>query len=114
MQKLFDNNIILKEDVHEYLLLDDPEIIFTSCTTFVKYFFQPFDKIGIANNLTSTHPNYSTMTPQILVEQWDKIAEEGTLIHNEIEQFIKNKGDETTRAKSRVAIEWIKKNFTVQ
>lgn len=112
MQKLSDNNIFLKEDVHEYQLIDDPEMEFTSCTTFAKYFFQPFDKIGIANNLTNTHPNYMAMTPQLLVEQWDKIAEEGTLIHNEIEQFIKNQVDEPTREKSKVAIEWIKKNFT--
>ena len=112
MQKITDNNIFLKEDVHEYQLVDDPEMEFTSCTTFAKYFFQPFDKIGIANNLTSTHPNYMAMSPQLLVEQWDKIAEEGTLIHNEIEQFIKNDLDEPTREKSKVAIEWIKKNFT--
>ena len=112
MKKLIDNNIFLKEDVHEYQLIDDPELEFTSCTTFAKYFFQPFDKIGIANNLTSTHPNYMAMKPELLVEQWDKIAEEGTLIHNEIEQFIKNKIDEPTREKSKVAIEWIKKNFT--
>lgn len=112
MQKITDNNIFLKEDVHEYQLVDDPEMEFTSCTTFAKYFFQPFDKIGIANNLTATHPNYMAMSPQLLVEQWDKIAEEGTLIHNEIEQFIKNDLDEPTREKSKVAIEWIKKNFT--
>ena len=112
MQKLTDNNIFLKEDVHEYQLVDDPEMEFTSCTTFAKYFFQPFDKIGIANNLTSTHPNYMAMTPQKLVAQWDNIAEEGTLIHNEIEEFVKNDVDAPTREKSKVAIEWIKKNFT--
>ena len=112
MQKLTDNNIFLKEDVHEYQLVDEPEVEFTSCTTLAKYFFQPFDKIGIANNLTKSHPNYMAMTPELLVKQWDKIAEEGTLIHNEIEQFIKNDVDEPTREKSKVAIEWIKKNFT--
>ncbi|MCF6270536.1 MAG: PD-(D/E)XK nuclease family protein [Melioribacteraceae bacterium] len=112
MQKFTDNNIFLKEDVHEYQLHDDPEMEFTSCTTFAKYFFQPFDKIGIANNLTSNNPNYISMTPQLLVEQWDSIAEEGTIIHNEIEQFIKHKVDKPTRVKSKVAIEWIKNNFT--
>jgi hypothetical protein len=112
VQKLSDNKIFLKEDIHEYQLIDDPEMEFTSCTTFAKYFFQPFDKIGIANSLTNTHPNYIAMTPQMLVKQWDKLAEEGTLIHNEIEQFIKNKVDVPTREKSKVAIKWIKKNFT--
>jgi ATP-dependent exoDNAse (exonuclease V) beta subunit len=111
MQKIIDNNIILIEDIHKYQLLDDPDFEFTSCTTFAKYFFEPFDKIGIANNLTASHPKYSYMTPQELVETWDVIAEEGTLVHNEIEEFIKN-GSEPTRPKAIVAVEWIKKNIT--
>ncbi len=53
MQFIGDTNIILIEDVHRYELNDDPEFEFTSCTTFVDYFFEPFDRIGIANRLTS-------------------------------------------------------------
>ena len=54
------------------------------------------------------------MTSQELVEKWDDIADEGTLIHAEIENFIKDGIDSPTRPKSKVAIEWIKKNFTDQ
>jgi len=111
MQSIFDKKISLIEENHQYILSDNPELEFTSCTTFVKFFFAPFDKIGIANSLTATHPNYSDISPQNLVKKWDVIAEEGTKIHNEIEQFIID-GTEPTKQKSKVAVEWIKKNFT--
>ena len=105
-----DNNIKLIESTHEYKLLDDPEFEFTSCTTFAKYFFLPFDRIGIANNLTTTHDNYIHLSPQELVEEWDKIAEEGTLIHAEIENFIKNE-DTVSHPKSKIAVDWIKEDI---
>ena len=111
MQNISDNNIYLIEDIHKYQLHDDPEMEFTSCTTFAKYFFQPFDKIGIANNLTTSHVKYINMTPRELISDWDKIAEEGTAVHNEIEEFINNK-TEPKKVKSKIAVEWIKKNVT--
>lgn len=107
MQKLTDSRIILIEDIHRYELKDDPKFEFTSCTTFAKYFFEPFDKIGIANSLTATHPKYEHLTPRELVDQWDEIAELGTLIHAEIENFIKDK-TEPSHPKSKLAVEWIK------
>lgn len=110
MQKLFDDNIILIEDVHKYQLKDDPQFEFTSCTAFAKYFFKTFDKIGIANKLTGTHPNYTHLTPQELVENWDEIAAEGTLIHQEIENFI-NDRSEPTHPKSKYAAEWLNANI---
>jgi len=111
MQKFSDNNIVLIEDIHRYELLDDPNFEFTSCTNFIKLFFEPFDKIGIANNLTSSHDKYSDMTPQELVEEWDKSGDEGTAIHNEIQQFINN-GTEPIKEKSILAVKWIKENMT--
>lgn len=111
MQKFTDNNIVLIEDIHRYELLDDPNFEFTSCTNFIKLFFEPFDKIGIANNLTSSHDKYSDMTPQELVEEWDKSGDEGTAVHNEIQQFI-DKGIEPTKDKSILAVKWIKENMT--
>jgi ATP-dependent exoDNAse (exonuclease V) beta subunit len=109
MREIFDNNIKLIEATHEYKLKDDPEFKFTSCTTFAKYFFPPFDKIGIANNLTTTNDNYLHLTPQELVSEWDKIAEEGTLIHSEIENYI-NEKEKASHPKSKMAIEWIKED----
>lgn len=110
MQKIIDSNITLLENIHKYKLLDDPEFEFTSCTTFAKYFFEPFDKIGIANKLTDTHPNYIHLTPQELVDEWDETASEGTLIHAEVENFIKENA-EPTHPKSKIAVEWIKENI---
>ncbi|MFC2082381.1 PD-(D/E)XK nuclease family protein [Bacteroidota bacterium] len=107
MQKFIDNDIRLIEDIHKYELKDDPEFEFTSCTTFVKYFFEPFDKIGVANNLAGSHPKYLDKTPRQLVEEWDDIAEEGTLIHAEVERFIKENAA-PNHPKSKSAVKWIK------
>jgi ATP-dependent exoDNAse (exonuclease V) beta subunit len=110
MQKFTDENITLIESIHKYELKDDPEFEFTSCTEFAKYFFEPFDKIGIANSLTATHPNYADISPQKLVEEWDAIAVEGTLIHSEIENYIKDNA-EPTHPKSKSAVEWLTRNI---
>lgn len=107
MQKFTDDDITLLEPDHQYKLKDDPGFEFTSCTTFVKYFFTPFDKIGIANDLTTNKPKYIHMTPQELVAEWNKAAIEGTLVHEEIERFIKD-GVKPTHPKSEVAVKWIK------
>lgn len=107
MQKFTDNEITLIEDIHKYKLKDDPEFEFTSCTTFAKYFFEPFDTIGIANNLAGSHPRYMDKSPQELVEQWDESAVEGTLVHSEVEKFIK-KNAEPVHPKSKNAVKWIK------
>jgi len=110
MQKFTDNNITLIEDIHKYELKDDPDFEFTSCTTFAKYFFETFDKIGIANSLSSTHPKYTHLTSQELVGKWNEIADQGTFIHAEIENFIK-KNAEPIHSKSKLAVEWIKENI---
>ena len=113
MQKFTDNNITLIEDIHKYVLKEDSDFEFTSCTTFAKYFFEPFDKIGIANRLTDSHPNYVHLSPQELVENWDQTAKEGTLIHSEVENFIKD-NVEPTHPKSKQAVEWIKNNINCE
>jgi len=107
MNTLNDENIYLITETHNYKLKDNQSIEFTSCTTFIKYFFKQFDSIGIANHLTSTHPKYIGTTPQDLVATWDKKADEGTIIHYEIEQFIKE-GTEPTKPQSQKAVEWIR------
>jgi len=110
MQKFTDTNITLIEDIHKYELKDDPEFEFTSCTTFAKYFFEPFDKIGIANNLAGSHQRYMDKSPQEIVEQWDESAVEGTLVHAEVEKFIKE-NEEPTHPKSKIAAKWIKEHL---
>ncbi len=105
-----DNNISLIEDTHQYVLKNEPDIEFTSATTLVHYFFKQFDTIGIANNLTTTNVRYINMSPQELVAQWDKIAETGSIVHAEIESFIKD-GSLPSEPKSKRAVEWIKNKF---
>ena len=106
INKIEDIDITLDEATHKYNLESDPSIDFTSCTTFIKYFFKAFDSIGIANNLVANHPNYIGMSPQELAEVWDKKAEVGTLVHNEIDKYIKN--DETPSLdKSILAVNWL-------
>jgi len=107
MNKLYDGNISLLEETHKYILKDDPAFEFTSATTFIHYFFKQFDTVGIANNLTSTNERYQHLSSAELIAQWDKIAEEGSIVHSEIEQFIK-KGALPTRPKSKLAVNWIK------
>lgn len=107
INKIIDKDITLDETIHKYSLVSDPTIVFTSCTTFIKYFFKAFDSIGIANNLVANHPNYTGMSPQELIQVWDKKAEEGTIIHNEIDNFIRN--NQTPKFdKSILAVNWLK------
>jgi len=107
MNNLNDSNIFLIEETHKYILKNNPNVEFTSATTFIHYFFEQFDTIGIANSLTSTHEKYKNLSPQELIGKWDGIAEEGTIVHAEIEKFIKG-GDLPTKPKSKLAVEWIK------
>lgn len=108
MNELFSDNIKLDEANHRYYLIDDPQINLVSCTTFIEYFFHKFDSVGVANNLTTSHPNYIGMTPQELVKTWESSAKDGTLIHKEIDNFIKS-GILPQNTKSKIALDWLNK-----
>ena len=62
MNKILENNIVLNKDTHEYRLLSEPELTFTSVTTFVDSFFEGFDSLKIATNLVQNHPRYAGYT----------------------------------------------------
>ena len=106
INKIVNKDITLDEAIHKYSLESDPNFAFTSCTTFIKYFFKVFDTIGIANKLVLNHPNYIGMSPQELTEAWDKKAEEGTYVHNEIDKYIRNY-DVPKLDKSILAVNWL-------
>jgi len=106
IDRIIDKDITLDETDHSYSLKSDPTFAFTSCTSFVKYFFEPFDRIGIANRLVANHPKYMGMMPEELAEEWDQKAEEGTFVHNEIDEYIKN-GKTPQADKSILAINWL-------
>ena len=100
------NNIFLEKENHIYKLNDDLDFGFTSVTTFVGDFFEKFDSHGIATKLTMTHPKYKHLTVEELLGQWKKKADYGTLVHEEIELYIKDqtypKDDRSERA-----IKWL-------
>ena len=102
MNNISNNNIFLEKENHIYQLNDDPNFKFTSVTNFAGNFFEKFDSHGIATKLTATHPKYKHLTVDELLEQWKKKSEYGTLVHEEIEFYIKNqlepKDDRSIRA----------------
>ena len=87
MNKILENNIVLNKDTHEYRLLSEPELTFTSVTTFVDSFFEGFDSLKIATNLVQNHPRYAGCTVESLIAKWDEARDHGTLVHDEIENW---------------------------
>ena len=100
------DKIRLIEPEHRYELENEPEIEFTSCTTFINKFFESFDKEAIANKLVSSHPSYIDMAAEDLIAQWDQTAVDGTEVHNEIDAYIKE-NKPPTLPKSILAVEYL-------
>ena len=105
---MFDSHkeIVLDEVTHKYTLVNEPDFEFTSCTTFISLFFPPFDKIGVANKLTSTNSNYFKMSPQDLVNSWNESTKEGTDVHHQIDEFLKHKTI-PQNDKANIAVRWL-------
>ena len=87
---IFDKNIILEKDAHEYKLLTRPDITFTSVTTYVEHFFEGFDAQKVATKLINNYPKYADRTVESLIAEWDATAAYGTKVHDEIEKWIKD------------------------
>ena len=107
LNKLFKKDISLIKDVHKYEHIDDPDINFTSVTTFVENFFHGFDSIKIANKLIKNYSKYSKYTVESLLEEWEQKAKYGTYIHEEIEKWIIDE-TEPKEIKSINGINWLK------
>ena len=108
MNKILDNNIILNEELHKYNLVDQPDLSFTSVTTYVEYFFEGFDAKKIATKLVRTHPKYSNHTVESLMREWTKTADYGTKVHNEIEEWFK-KNKEPKEIKAQNGRDWLER-----
>ena len=106
MNKINDNNIKLEHENHEYKLKNHPDIIFTSVTTFVNSFFEPFDEVKVSNHLVNNVPKYFGETPESLIEKWNVARQYGTDVHLEIENWIKE-GIKPKDEKSIAATKWI-------
>ena len=107
MNLLSDKNIVLDKVVHEYSLRTQPDLVFTSVTTFIDGFFESFDSEKIATKLVKTHPRYADRTVESLIAEWDAAGQHGTDVHEEIENWIKN-GVEPGKAKATAGVSWLK------
>jgi len=106
LNKLMDQNIVLDKDAHEYNLLTQSDLAFTSVTTFVDQFFEGFDSEKIATNLVETNPRYAGRTVESLIAEWAAAGEHGTQVHDEIDNWIKN-GIEPIETKAINGKKWL-------
>ena len=89
MNKLFENDISLDQENHRYILTENPDFEFESVTQFIHHFFEKFDQENVARKLINTHPKYAGKTVEQVIKKWNKGAIKGTIVHNELEAFIK-------------------------
>ena len=108
MNTLFSNHITLDRDNHIYKLQDYEDIKFTSVTTFIGQFFEEFDAKKVATKLVKTNIKYMHMSVEELMAQWKYSADYGTIVHEELEDYIIN-GTEVKEKKSIQGIDWLKK-----
>jgi S-adenosylmethionine/arginine decarboxylase-like enzyme len=91
MKDIFDRSAIkLIESTHTYVVKEAPHLRFTSVTTFIHQFFQPFDADGIAEKLAFTKnakSEYYSKTKEEILKMWTAIADAGTKTHFEIETW---------------------------
>ena len=80
MNKINNNDIKLEHENHEYKLKNHPDIIFTSVTTFVNSFFEPFDEVKVSNHLVNNVPKYFGETPESLLVKWQVARQYGNCL----------------------------------
>ena len=108
MNKLFDTNITLDRDNHVYQLSTNPKIEFTSVTTFIGQFFEKFEAKKIATRLVKSSPKYMGMTVEDVLQLWKDAADHGTVVHEQIENYILNQSP-LTEPKAIHGVNWLKK-----
>ena len=95
-----DPNIQFFEEYHKYVILTEPNIKYTSVTTWIHEHFQQFDANSIIENMMKSKGwkighKYWGLTPQQIKSQWDSnkdaVSSAGTDLHYEIECFNNNK-----------------------
>ena len=107
MNRILDNKIKLDKKTHSYSLIDNLDIAFTSVTTFIDCFFDKFDAEKVAKKLVANYPKYKDRTVESLVAEWDESARYGNIVHDEIEEWVKNK-IEPKELKSLNGKKWLK------
>ena len=94
-----DQNIQFFEEDHKYIILTEPNIKYTSVTTWIHEHFQKFDADSIIENMMKGKGwkighKYWGLTPEQIKKQWDSnkdfVSSAGTDLHYEIECFNNN------------------------
>ena len=83
------NDIYLEENTHTYIV-QNCDIQFTSVTEFINNFFEPFNEIKIATKL-SKMVKYQHLSVEDILKDWKERRDRGTIIHKELEDYLKNK-----------------------
>ena len=84
------DEIVFKADGHKYFLKDDPEFKFKHSGSKIGYtvFGNTFDAPLIANKLCLGNPKYQGWISQDLQDHWKHAAIMGTVVHQEIENYL--------------------------
>tara|TARA_B100000427_G_scaffold107119_1_gene88819 strand:+ start:488 stop:1255 length:768 start_codon:yes stop_codon:yes gene_type:complete len=106
-QKINIGDIMLEHESHTYRLID-LKTNFTSVTEFIDQFFEKFDKEKVAKNALRNNPKYADMTIEDVLSEWNKRSERGNTVHNELEDFIKNKKI-PSHPMAKVGAAWLRK-----
>jgi len=95
-----DNNIKFFEDGHKYCIAFEPDVKYTSVTTWNHHHFEQFDADNVIQNMMKGKNwkeghKYWGLTPEQIKSQWnnnkDSVAGAGTDLHYEIECFHNDK-----------------------
>jgi len=93
-----DNDIAFFENEHKYLINLEPEVKYTSVTTWVHEHFEKFDSDNVIHKMMSgvkwkKGHKYWGKTPEEIKSEWNsnKDADAGTNLHCEIECFYNDK-----------------------
>tara|TARA_Y100001963_G_C6760600_1_gene439272 strand:+ start:341 stop:1069 length:729 start_codon:yes stop_codon:yes gene_type:complete len=108
MFNFVDSKITLEAETHTYCHQNFPGFKFTSGTTLLKPYFEAFNGMEIATNLCNTNYKYMDMNPEDLVKAWNDLRDQGTKIHAEIEDYIKD-GTAPTENKAKNGVKWLDK-----
>jgi ATP-dependent exoDNAse (exonuclease V) beta subunit len=90
MKSIHDALVTLDEPTHSYRVSTEPDLTFTSVTTWLAEFFTPFDADAVAADLAAkgTSKKYGKFTKEEILQQWLTIADVGTEVHKQIETYI--------------------------
>lgn len=86
---LFADDITLDEESHTYHVNGYEHLNWGSSTEFIHHFFHGFDAEKVAEDLSGgDSKRYGHMSQEEILDKWDDLADEGTRVHWELENYI--------------------------